>query len=239
MYRILRAADEVRERRNQARHPVYRKPELCATAPNQVWSWDITDLKGPEKGSRFKLYVAIDLFSRLVVGWTIAPKEDAQLAKDFLQNCLAQHGVQPGQTILHADRGAAMTSTSVQQLLLKLGVTTSHSRPHVSDDNPYSEAQFKTLKYHPTFPERFGSIEDARSYCRTYFYWYNTQHRHSGIGMHTPQSVHDGSAHRVREDRQALLDQAFNAHPERFPRGRPQAPPLPSPAWINPPKKPG
>jgi putative transposase len=237
MYRILADSGEVKERRKQARHPAYVKPELCATAPNQVWSWDITDLKGPVRGKRFKLYVCMDLYSRLVVGWTLAEREDADLAKGFLHECFERHGIQPGQTTLHADRGSAMTSHPVGFLLADLGIKRSHSRPHVSDDNPFSEAQFKTLKYHPGFPERFGSIEDARSFCRRFFHWYNHQHRHSGIGLMTPASVHDGMAVTISAARQTVLDQAFEAHPERFPKGRPTPPRLPGPAWINPPKK--
>lgn len=237
MYRILAEAGEVKERRDQARHPAYVKPELCAAAPNQVWSWDITDLKGPVRGSRFKLYVCIDLFSRLVVGWTVLEKEDADLAKAFLEECFTRYGIPPGQTTLHADRGSAMTSKPVGFLLADLGITKSHSRPHVSDDNPYSEAQFKTLKYHPSFPERFGSIEDARSFCRRFFHWYNHHHRHSGIGMMTPASVHSGRAQAIHTARQAVLDRAYQAHPERFPKGRPKPPELPGPAWINRPEK--
>jgi putative transposase len=235
-YRILAEVDEVKERRDQARHPAYTKPELCALAPNQVWSWDITDLKGPVKGRRFKLYVCMDIYSRMVVGWMVAEKEEAKLAESFLRTCLENEKVQRDQVTIHADRGAAMTSKPVHQLLLDLGVGQSHSRPHVSDDNPYSEAQFKTLKYCPEFPERFGSIEDARSFCRRYFVWYNTCHRHSGIGMLTPADVHTGRAEEIFEARQKTLDKAFQAHPERFPKGRPHPPALPGPAWINPPK---
>lgn len=237
MYRILGAAGEVKERRDQARHPAYVKPELCAAAPNQVWSWDITDLKGPVRGARYKLYVTIDLFSRLVVGWTVQEKEDENLAKEFHRQTFLQHGIGPFELTLHSDRGPAMVSRTVATLLSDLKVTKSHGRPHVSDDNPYSEAQFKTLKYHPEFPERFGSIEDARSFCRRYFHWYNHHHRHSGIGMMTPASVHEGRAQEVHAARQAVLDKAFQAHPERFPKGRPKPPALPGPAWINPPKK--
>lgn len=237
MYRILDEAQEVKERRDQARHPVYVKPELCAQTPNQVWSWDITDLKGPARGSRFKLYVTIDLFSRLVVGWTVQEREDEDLAREFHRQTFLQHGIRPGELTLHSDRGAAMVSKTVGTLLTDLKVTKSHSRPHVSDDNPYSESQFKTLKYSPGFPERFGSIEDARSFCRRYFHWYNHLHRHSGIGMMTPASVHEGRAEEIRAGRQVVLDQAFQSHPERFSKGRPKPPALPSPAWINPPKK--
>ena len=236
MYRILDEAQEVKERRKQATHPVYVKPELCALAPNQVYSWDITDLKGPVRGCRYKLYVTIDLFSRLVVGWTIQHREDEDIAKEFHRQTFIQHGIRPGELTLHSDRGAAMVSRTVNQLLVDLNVTKSHGRPHVSDDNPYSESQFKTLKYSPGFPERFGSIEDARSFCRIYFHWYNHEHRHSGIGMMTPASVHEGRAEAVHAARQVVLDKAFEAHPERFPKGRPKPPALPGPAWINAPK---
>ena len=237
MYRILDAAQEVKERRNQARHPAYAKPELCATAPNQVWSWDITDLKGPARGYRYKLYVTQDLFSRLVVGWTVQHQEDEILAREFHRRTFLQQGIQPGELTLHADRGSVMKSKTLQELLIDLEVGRSHSRPHVSNDNPYSESQFRTLKYHPEFPERFGSIEDARSFCRGYFQWYNHEHRHSGIGMMTPASVHEGRAEAVHAARQEVLDRAFQAHPERFSKGRPKPPGLPGPAWINPPKK--
>jgi len=233
MYRILDAAAEVKERRKQATHPVYVKPELCALAPNQVWSWDITDLKGPVRGSRYKLYVTIDLFSRLVVGWTLHYKEDEEIAKEFHRQNYIRHGIRPGELIQHSDNGAAMVSNTVNQLLIDLGVTRSRSRPHVSDDNPYSESQFKTLKYSPGFPERFGSIEDARSFCRRYFHWYNHNHRHSGIGMMTPASVHEGRAEAIYEARQVVLDLAYQSHPERFTKGRPKPPALPGPAWIN------
>lgn len=233
IYRILDAASEVKERRKQAKHPLYTKPELCAQAPNQVWSWDITDLKGPVRGSRYKLYVTIDLFSRLVVGWTVQERESEEIAKEFHRQTFIQHGIVPGNLTLHADRGPSMTSKTVGQLLTDLEVKKSHSRPHVSNDNPYSEAQFKTLKYSAGFPERFGAIEDARSFCRRYFQWYNHMHRHSGIGMMTPATVHEGRAETAYAARQAVLDQAFGAHPERFPRGRPKPPALPGPAWIN------
>jgi putative transposase len=236
MYRILADAHEVKERRNQARHPAYVKPELCAVAPNQVWSWDITDLKGPVRGTRFKLYVIQDLFSRLVAGWTVQMREDERIARELHRQTFLRHDIPPGQLTLHSDRGAAMTSKTVHQLLLDLNVARSLGRPHVSNDNPYSEAQFRTLKYHPDFPERFGSIEDARAFCRHYFTWYNHEHRHSGIGMMTPASVHEGRAEAVYAARQLILDQAFEAHPERFSKGRPKPPGMPGPAWINPPK---
>ena len=237
MYRILAQAGEVKERRDQARHPAYVKPELCATAPNHVWSWDITDLKGPVRGSNYTLYKTLDLFSRLVVGWTVQEREDEDLAKEFHRQTLLQHGIGPDELTLHSDRGSAMVSKTVAALLSDMKVTKSHGRPHVSDDNPYSESAFKTLKYHPEFPERFGSIEDARAFCRRYFHWYNHHHRHSGIGMMTPASVHEGRALEIHAARQEVLDRAFRAHPERFPKGRPKPPKLPGPAWINPPKK--
>jgi putative transposase len=233
MYRVLDDAQEIKERRSQAIHPPYVKPELCATAPNQVWTWDITDLKGPVRGSRFKLYVTIDLFSRLVVGWTVQAKEDDHIARDFHHETYLRQGIQPGDLTLHSDRGGAMVSKTMGQLLIDLEVTRSFSRPHISDDNPYSESQFKTLKYSPQFPERFGSIQDAISFCRCYFNWYNNKHRHSGISMLTPASVHEGRAGAILAARQVVLDQAYEAHPERFTGGRPKSQALPGPAWIN------
>jgi putative transposase len=233
MYRVLDDAQEIKERRSQAIHPPYVKPELCATAPNQVWTWDITDLKGPVRGSRFKLYVTIDLFSRLVVGWTVQAKEDDHIARDFHHETYLRQGIQPGDLTLHSDRGGAMVSKTMGQLLIDLEVTRSFSRPHISDDNPYSESQFKTLKYSPQFPERFGSIQDAISFCRCYFNWYNNKHRHSGISMLTPASVHEGRAEAILAARQVVLDQAYEAHPERFTGGRPKPQALPGPAWIN------
>lgn len=235
MYRILDARGEVRERRDQLRRPVYAKPELLATAPCQVWSWDITKLKGPRKWNYFHLYVILDIFSRKVVGWMIAHRESAVLAQKLIAATIAKESVAPGQLTIHADRGSSMKSKDVAFLLADLGVTKSHSRPHVSNDNPYSEAQFKTLKYRPDFPDRFGCIEDARQFCRTFFNWYDNEHRHSGIGMMTPASVHDGRAHEVREKRMRILDAAWRRHPERFAR-QPQPPALPTAAWINPPK---
>jgi len=233
MYRVLDDAQEIKERRAQAIHPPYVKPELCAIAPNQVWTWDITDLKGPVRGSRFKLYVTIDLFSRLVVGWTVQAKEDEHIASDFHRETYLRQGIQPGDLTLHSDRGGAMVSKTMGQLLIDLEVTRSFSRPHISDDNPYSESQFKTLKYSPQFPERFGSIHDAISFCRCYFKWYNHEHRHSGISMLTPASVHEGRAEAILAARQVVLDQAYDAHPERFTGGRPKTQALPGPAWIN------
>jgi putative transposase len=238
MYRVLAAAEEVRERRNQLRHPSYQKPELLATGPNQVWSWDITKLLGPVKWTYFSLYVILDIFSRYVVGWMVAHREGAALAERLLGATCEKQGIGPGQLTIHADRGGSMTSKPVALLLADLGVTRTHSRPHVSDDNPYSEAQFKTLKYRPEFPERFGSIEDARAFCRQFFAWYNTAHRHAGIGLLTPESVHSGRVGPVLDQRRAVLASAYAAHPERFVRKPPAPPAVPTAAWINRPSPP-
>lgn len=236
MYRILAAHAEVRERRNQLRHPAYHKPELLATGPNQVWSWDITKLRGPSKGVYYYLYVMIDIYSRYVVGWLIADVEAAELAEQLIAETCAKQGVQRAQLTIHADNGSPMIAKTVAILLSDLGVAKSHSRPHVSNDNPYSEAQFKTLKYRPDYPDRFGSLADARQWARSFFTWYNEQHHHSGLGLLTPASVHTGRAETVRQKRQAVLRQAYQAHPERFPQGLPQPAPLPAAAWINAPK---
>jgi putative transposase len=236
MYRLLDARKEVKERRNQLRHPSYQKPELLATAPNQVWSWDITKLLGPVKWSYFYLYVILDIFSRCVVGWMVAGREAAILAEKLIHETCQKQGIQPGQLILHADRGTSMKSKPVALLLSDLGVTKTHSRPHTRDDNPYSEAQFKTLKYRPDFPERFGSPEDARGFCQAFFTWYNTEHHHSGIGLMTPHAVHYGLAEEVFKTREKVLLTAYEAHPERFVRKTPAPLPLPQAAWINPPK---
>jgi putative transposase len=235
MYRILSAHGEVRERRNQLRHPNYRRPELLAEAPNQVWSWDITKLRGPVKWTYYYLYVILDIFSRYVAGWMVALRESAELARRLIAETYRKQGVEPGQLTVHADRGSSMQSKSVALLLADLGVTKTHSRPHVSNDNPYSESQFKTLKYCPQFPRRFGSIEDARVFCRSFFDYYNHEHRHSGIGLMTPAVVHHGHADRVTALRHQTLLAAHRAHPERFVRGTPQPPVLPPQAWINPP----
>ena len=235
MYRLLAATGASRERRNQLTHPAYTKPELLAIAPNQVWSWDITKLKGPAKWTCFHLYVILDIFSRFVVGWLIAPRECSELAQQLIADTVARHDVQPGMLTLHADRGAAMRSKPVDSLLVDLDVAKSHSRPYVSDDNPYSEAQFKTMKYRPDFPERFGCIEDARAHCQAFFPWYNAQHCHSGIGYMTPHSVHYGLPADMRVIRQATLVAAFLANPNRFKSRRPKLPPMPNAAWINPP----
>ena len=236
MYRVLAAHDEVRERRAQARRPHYAAPELLATAPNQLWSWDITKLKGPAKWTWYHLYVLLDVFSRYVVGWLVAPRESATLAERLIATSCARQGIAPGQLTVHADRGTAMVAKSVAFLLADLGVTKTHSRPHVSNDNPYSEAQFKTLKYRPDFPERFGSLEVARAHSTAFFPWYNTAHRHSSLGLHTPADVHFGVAPARREGRAAVLAAAYARTPERFVRQLPQPPALPTAAWINPPK---
>ena len=237
MYRLLADCDQVRERRDQLTHPVYSKPELLAVQPNQVWSWDITKLRGPAKWTYFHLYVILDIFSRYVVGWMIAPRETAALAKRLIAATFAKQNVAPGSLTLHADRGTSMRSKSVAELLVDLEIGKSHSRPYVSDDNPYSEAQFKTLKYRPDFPDRFGSLEDARAHCQAFFTWYNTEHRHSGIGFMTPETVHLGRAAALTRQRSVTLDAAFLAHPERFKHLAPAPPELPIAAWINPPKK--
>jgi putative transposase len=233
MYRLLRAHGEVGERRRQATHPPRVKPELVAHAPNQCWSWDITKLAGPAKWTYYYLYSIIDIYSRYTVGWMVATRESAQLAERLLAETIAKQGVDRGQLTIHADRGSSMASKPVAFLLADLGVTKSHSRPHCSNDNPYSEAQFKTLKYRPDFPDTFGSLQDARAFCATFYRWYNGEHRHSGIGMHTPSDVHHGRATEVRQARAHVLTAAYQAHPERFVRKPPQPMPLPDVAWIN------
>jgi transposase InsO family protein len=237
MYRILAENDELRERRDQLRHPVYQKPELLAEAPNQVWSWDITKLMGPAKWSYFYLYVILDIFSRRVVGWCVADAENTVLFKALFDDAFAKHGVSPDQLTLHADRGGPMKAKATAFLLADLGVTKSHSRPHTSNDNPFSEAHFKTLKYQPQFPKRFGCIEDARVFCRRFFTWYNQDHHHVGIGLMTPDQVHYGQAKIVHAARQDVLAQAYQANPERFVRKAPVPPPMPTQTWINPPRK--
>jgi putative transposase len=235
MYRILVAEGETGERRNQRVHPAYARPELLATAPNQVWSWDITKLLGPAKWTYYYLYVILDIFSRYVVGWMVAYREQAVLAERLIAETAAKQQIPPAQLTLHADRGTSMTSKPVAFMLADLGITKTHSRPHVSDDNPYSESQFKTLKYRPDFPARFASMEEARAFCQTFFPWYNTEHRHSGIGLLTPEAVHYGRAEALRIARRQVLAAAYAEHPERFVRGAPEPPALPSAAWINPP----
>jgi len=235
MYRLLAATQEVRERRNQLRH-VAPKPELLATKPNEVWSWDITKLLGPAKWTSYSLYVILDIFSRYVVGWMVAHQESAALAERLIAATCEKQEIVPGQLTVHADRGGSMTSKPVALLLADLGVTRTHSRPHVSNDNPFSEAQFKTLKYRPDFPDRFGSLEAARAFCQPFFTWYNAVHHHAGIGLLTPAMVHDGHAEAVRAQRGAILAAAYAAHPERFVRQPPQPPALPVAVWINPPE---
>lgn len=236
MYRLLAERNEVRERRRQARHPAQVKPELVATEPNQVWSWDITKLKGPYKWNWFHLYVILDVYSRYAVGWAVAARESARLAEELIAQCCFAEGIARDQLTLHADRGTSMTSKPVAHLLADLGVTRSHSRPHQSNDNPFSEAQFKTLKYCPTFPERFTGIEHARSFVDRFFAHYNHEHRHSGLGLMTPADVHHGRADEVVTARQRVLDAAYRRHPERF-RAPPRAPRLPEAVWINKPEE--
>jgi putative transposase len=237
MYRVLHEHDEVRERRRQATHPAHKKPELMATKPNEVWSWDITKLLGPVKWTYFYLYSIIDIYSRYVPGWMLARAENAKLAEALLAETIIKQGVGPDQLSIHADRGSPMTAKPVAHLLADLGVTKSHSRPHVSNDNPFIESSFRTLKYRPDFPERFGSFEDAHGHCGRFFSWYNDDHRHSGIGLHTPADVHYGRAELVRAQRAEVLDDAYAAHPERFVRKPPEPPLLPTVAWINEPKE--
>jgi putative transposase len=235
MHRILAQNGELKERRNQLRHPQYKKPELLATGPNQVWTWDITKLLGPAKWTYFHLYVILDIFSRNVVGWMVAGRETAELAKRLIAATCEKQSIVAGTLTIHADRGTSMTSKPVALMLADLGVTKTHSRPHVSDDNPYSESQFKTLKYRPEFPDRFGSIEDARAFCQRFFPWYNHDHHHSGIALLTPDMLHYGTASQIIEQRQNVLDQAYVRNPERFVRACPKHPPQPTAVWINPP----
>jgi len=236
MYRILERHQAVKERRNQRRHPQYRKPELLATSPNQVWSWDITKLKGSRKWSHYHLYVIMDIYSRYVVGWMVAERESAMLAERLIRETCEKQGIAKDQLTIHADRGVSMRSKTVAQLMADLGITKSHSRPHVCDDNPYSESQFKTLKYHPSFPGRFGSLEDARLFLRHFFDWYNNEHRHSGVAMMTPRDVHTGKAEEIIRKRQETMEAAYTQHPERFVNGQPRLKPLTREVWINQPK---
>ena len=236
MYRILDAYEQVRERRDQLTHPTYKKPELLAQSPNELWSWDITKLRGPQKWTYFYLYVLMDIFSRFVVGWMVARQESAVLAKELIQQSCQNQEIDPDTLTIHSDRGGPMTARSLALLLSDLGVTKSHSRPHVPDDNPYSEAQFKTMKYRPDYPDRFGCPEDVRGWGRNFFSWYNFEHHHTGLGLMTPATVHYGQAPQVQAQRQRVLEAAFAAHPERFVRGRPTAPTLPEAVWINKPK---
>lgn len=235
MYRILADAGEIRERRDQLRHPEYKKPELLATAPNQVWSWDITKLLGPEKWKYFYLYVIIDIFSRYVVGWLLAEHENATLAKRLISETCKKQRIEEGQLTIHGDRGAPMTSKTLAQLMADLTITKSHSRPQVSDDNPFSESHFKTMKYQPDYPDRFPSPTAARDHSRAFFAWYNNHHRHSGVAFLTPATVHYGRSADVVARRQATLDAAFALNPERFVKRPPSAAQPPPAVWINPP----
>lgn len=235
MYRILRESGEVRERRDQRKHPVYKKPELLATCPNQLWSWDISWLRGPRPYSYYYIYVILDVFSRYVVGWTIEAVESAEIAHDLIAWACQQQGIQPGELTLHADNGSPMKSIPVAHLLEALGVTKSHSRPFISNDNPFSEAQFKTMKYQPDYPKRFDSQDHARGWARSFIHWYNFEHLHSGLGYLSPAAMHFGQAQSILQQRQEVLDDAFAKHPERFVRGQPHPPVVPTEAWINPP----
>lgn len=237
MYRILDEADQVRERRNQLRHPTYLKPELLATQPKQLWSWDITKLLGPAKWTYYYLYTILDIFSRYVVGWLIAEHESASLAQELIAATCLRQNIQPQQLTIHADRGSSMTSKPVALLMADLGVTKTHSRPHVSNDNPFSEAQFKTLKYRPDYPGYFGCQPDARRWAQDFFQWYNYQHHHSALGLLTPADVHFGRAQAVLAQRQQVLAAAYQKNPERFVKGQPTPPQLPQAVWINPPAK--
>ena len=237
MYRILDDNHSVRERRDQLSRPQYKKPELLASGPNEVWSWDITKLKGPEKWTYYYLYTIIDIYSRCTVGWMLAHRESADLAKQLIQETIEKQHVQPKQLIIHSDRGPSMTSHSVAHLLASLGVTKSHSRPHVSNDNPFSESQYKTMKYRPDFPKRFGCYEDANAFCRTFFHWYNNEHYHSGIGLLTPGSLHYGLAPEIIDARKLTLEKAWQLNPERFVKGIPRPAGIPKAVWINQPAK--
>lgn len=238
MYRLLARNQALQERRRLRRHPRYARPELAAIGPNQVWTWDITYLKGPVRGQFYYLYVVLDLFSRLVVGWLLADRECEALARRLLESSYRKHAVEPGQLTVHADRGAPMKSKSVKQLLADLDVQTSHSRPRVSNDNPFSEAGFKTMKYSPDFPERFGPFAEAEAFCQDYFVWYNQEHYHTGLALLTPAQVHYGEAPAVLARRQATLDAAFAAHPQRFGNRPAQVGALPEIVYINGPAQP-
>jgi putative transposase len=233
MYRLLTQRGESRERRDQLTHPPYQKPELMATAPNQLWSWDITKLLGPAKWTYFYLYVILDVFSRYVTGWMVAMRESAELAERLIEESCTKQNIQPGQLTLHADRGTAMGSKPVAFLLADLGVTKTHSRPHVSDDNPFSESHFRTMKYRPEFPDRFGCIQDSRAFSQGFFRWYNEEHRHSGLALLTPAMVHYKQTVLILEQRQTVLDAAYRVHPERFVRQAPKPAVVPTEVWIN------
>lgn len=236
MYRYLAAEGQVRERRDQLRHPSYAKPELLASAPNQVWSWDLTKLRAAQTWTYYHLYVLLDIYSRYVVGWMLAHRESGELAATLVEETCAKQQVARDQLIIHADRGSAPKSKTLAQMFVDLGVEASHSRPHSSNDNPFSEAHFKTLKYRPTYPTRFGSYEHALSYCRDFFTWYNHSHRHAGIAMLTPEVVHHGRADAALDARQRVLDRAYAANPDRFVNGAPTVARLPREVWINPPE---
>jgi putative transposase len=236
MYRVLAEVSEVRDRRDQLRHPSYAKPELLATQPNQVWSWDITKLKGPIKWSYYYLFVILDIFSRYVVGWMVAAGEGARLAERLIEETCTKQDIQPGQLTIHADRGPAMTSKTVALLFSDLDILRSHSRPYVSDDNPFSESHFRTLKYRPDFPDRFGSLEHARQVCRTLLAWYNAEHHHSSLAFLTPATVHHGRADQILDARHRVRLAAYATHPERFVNGPPRRQSLPNAVWINPPE---
>jgi putative transposase len=235
MYRLLDAHGEVRERRDHLRHPRYSKPELLAQGPNQVWTWDITELRGPVKYQRYYLYVILDLYSRYVVAWMVAEVQSYELAKELINQAIEREQIAPDQLTIHSDRGATMMAKPLGFMLADLGILKSHSRPRCCNDNPFVESHFRTLKYRPAFPDRFGSISDARQFCRTFFDWYHHQHRHSGLGWMSPQSVHHGEAQTMRQQRQEVLDAAYAKKPERFVGKPPQAPKVPSKVWINPP----
>lgn len=239
MYRILHEKDEVLERRQQRQHPHYVKPELLATQPNQLWSWDITKLLGPVKWTYYYMYVILDVFSRYVVGWLISEKESAQIAEQFIAESCFKENIDQDQLTLHADRGSSMTSKMVAHLLADLGVTKTHSRPYTSNDNPFSEAQFKTMKYRPNYPDHFGCIEDARAWADPFFHWYNNEHRHTGLGLMTPVAVHTGLGTQLTTQRQKTLSVAYENHPERFVNGRPTPLKIPTAVWINPPQEKG
>lgn len=237
MYRILEENQAVRERRHQLRHPEYQRPELLASGPNQLWSWDITKLKGPHKWNYFHLYVILDVYSRKVVGWLLANRESSTLAVELIRQSCHREGIVREQLTVHADRGSSMRSKSVAFLLADLGVTKTHSRPYTSTDNPYSEAQFRTLKYQPNFPGKFGSLQDARTFLQGFFAWYNHEHRHSGIGLVTPAQRHSGDDKTVYSRRQLVLEAFYKKHPERFVHGLPSPPELPTDVWINKPNE--
>jgi len=236
MYRFLAERGEVHERRAFSRHRCYKKPELLATGPNQVWSWDITRLKGPKKWNYFYLYCVMDIFSRKVVGWKVHERETGLLARHLLSECIEQEKIQPHSLVVHSDRGSPMKSKQLSELLTDLAVSKSFSRPSVSNDNPFSEAGFKTLKYMPDFPERFGCVQDARSFCRQFFAWYNHEHKHSGVGYYSPEDVHSSRYILQKQARDVVLQKAWEKYPERFVKGIPKALEVPQQVWINPPK---